>query len=93
MENLNSNLGGYCTWPTYDPPHCIGYENGEVREGFNIPCGRGHDVAVTFWTVCFFGCYFIAPIIVGVSLGIMYRTALKQERQMRRYGVTESQPK
>ena len=42
-KGLNSDEGGICFNSEYRPPHCIGVEDGEVREGFTIPCGRGDD--------------------------------------------------
>ena len=42
-ENLNDDGGGNCYAPVYEPPHCAGYSDGEVRDGFNIPCGQGRD--------------------------------------------------
>eukprot|EP00956_Cyclotella_meneghiniana_P004767 scaffold5867_cov25-Cyclotella_meneghiniana.AAC.1 len=41
-NSYNDVGGGDCaTTPIYNPPHYLGYEDGEVREGFTIPCGRG----------------------------------------------------
>ena len=44
-QNANAN-GGICNRPIYKPPHCIGYEDGNILEGFEIPCGCGRDGAV-----------------------------------------------
>ena len=49
MQNFNDKGTGICIAPVYEPPHCIGYEDGETRDGFDIPCGRGRDGAVIFY--------------------------------------------
>eukprot|EP00956_Cyclotella_meneghiniana_P020458 scaffold36249_cov36-Cyclotella_meneghiniana.AAC.3 len=54
-KNYNAGESGQCsTTPIYNPPHCQGYEDGEVREGFTIPCGRGRGEAfyLTFGGMC-----------------------------------------
>eukprot|EP00579_Thalassiosira_antarctica_P024422 CAMPEP_0201986796 /NCGR_PEP_ID=MMETSP0904-20121228/91460_1 /ASSEMBLY_ACC=CAM_ASM_000553 /TAXON_ID=420261 /ORGANISM="Thalassiosira antarctica, Strain CCMP982" /LENGTH=468 /DNA_ID=CAMNT_0048540873 /DNA_START=210 /DNA_END=1617 /DNA_ORIENTATION=- len=85
-QNLNTSMAGSCVVPVYDPPHCIGYEDGQVREGFEIPCGRGRDGAPTFALVYFFILTFGTPIVIGTSLGMLYRDLSKQEKRMARYG-------
>jgi len=35
-RNLNYDGWGMCNAPVYDPPHCTGYSDEEVREGFDI---------------------------------------------------------
>ncbi len=42
-KHLNDAGAGICTSPVYYPPHCYGYDVGEIRDGFEIPCGRGSD--------------------------------------------------
>jgi len=82
----NSSMDGSCIWPSYEPPHCIGYEFMEVREGFSIPCGRGRDSPEVFgYFITFFTLG--TPIFVGVILGIMYVHVRKQEKRMARFGV------
>ncbi|KAL7543858.1 hypothetical protein ACHAWF_007466 [Thalassiosira exigua] len=83
-KNYNSDEGGGCNVFTYNPPHCVGYENGVVREGFEIPCGRGRDEFLAYiWAPLL---AFPPPIIVGISLGMIYRSVSKQERVLSRYG-------
>jgi len=95
-KNDNDTGSGNCVYPVYDPPHCIGYDVGEVREGFDIPCGRGRDGAVLFVYVAFFVTFCVVPpIIIGMSFGMIYRAAKQQEQANLRYGVaafTNSQP-
>jgi len=85
-RNINDSGGGNCYAHVYNPPHCIGYEDGETREGFDIPCGRGHDGAVVFYYLTGFGTVFIVPVIIGTSLGMIYRSVSKQENNMASYG-------
>jgi len=70
----------------YDPPHCIGYEDGDIREGFTIPCGRGRDGAVLFAYLVSFITFLIVPCVIAISLGIIYRGVRQQEKKMARYG-------
>ena len=49
--------------PVYDPPHCQGYEDGEIPNGFEIPCGRGRD-GLEFAFHVIFAVYFLPPIIM-----------------------------
>jgi len=84
-QNIN-NGGGNCYAPVYRPLHCIGYEDGEIREGFDIPCGRGHDGAVLVYYGGLFTIMFVVPLIIGSSLGIIRMSVLKQENLMTRYG-------
>jgi len=87
-QGYNSNGIGSCLEPVYYPPHCIGYEDGQVREGFEIPCGRGRDGPSTIISyTAFFYAVFGSPIIVGVTLWMMHRHVSRQDRRMRRYGA------
>lgn len=89
-ENTNpsSGGGGNCYMPVYEPPHCIGYSDGEIRDGFEIPCGRGREGAVLFAYLAMFISTFVTPIIVGISLGMIYRTIRVQEMKLARYGAS-----
>jgi len=85
-QGYNSH-GVSCIDPVYHPPHCIGIEDGQVREGFEIQCGRGRDGPSTIvFAVGFFCLFFGSPTTVGVTLGMMYRHVSRQERRMGRYG-------
>ena len=37
----NGVAGGNCYPQPNPPPHCIGYEAGDIPKRYNIPCGRG----------------------------------------------------
>ena len=76
-QNTNDSGGGSCNYPVYQPPHCDGYEDGQIREGFEIPCGRGRDGAVLFYYLMAFTTYFIVPLIIIVFLGMIYRAVLQ----------------
>eukprot|EP00956_Cyclotella_meneghiniana_P018752 scaffold31518_cov56-Cyclotella_meneghiniana.AAC.8 len=85
-NNYNDGGSGECTiTPIYNPPHCIGYENGDVREGFTIPCGRGRgeELYLTTWIIV----PLIPPVVISVSLGMLYRHVSNQEKIMARYGT------
>lgn len=86
-KNINSDGEGICFIPVHEPPHCIGYEDGQIREGFEIPCGRGRDGAVLFAYLGFYLTLFAVPVIIGISLGMIYKSVLQQEKKLGRYGV------
>ena len=77
-----------------NPPHCIGYENGDTPEGaFSIPCGRGdggeNPILYLVTAIGGFGSVLIITptVIIGTML-LMYRTVSKIEERMRKYGVS-----
>mmetsp|Transcript_13479 Transcript_13479/g.28596 ORF Transcript_13479/g.28596 Transcript_13479/m.28596 type:complete len:362 (+) Transcript_13479:1-1086(+) len=88
FKGFNVSGTGSCHSLTYNPPHCIGYNDGEIREGFEIPCGRGNSsdgVRIFNYVTRLF--YLLAPlVIVTVSMLMIYRAVLVQERKIRRYG-------
>jgi len=87
-QGYNPYGGSACIAPTnYGVPHCIGIEDGEVREGFEIPCGRGGDGPSTIiFYVGFSFIIFWSPTTTSVTLGMMHRHVSRQERRMGRYG-------
>ena len=85
-KNLNNGGGGICYAAVYDPPHCSGYEDGQIPDGFVIPCGRGRDGLVGLFYGLMLMTLFVVPIVVGVSLIVIYRFVSKQERKNARYG-------
>ena len=84
---------GDCVLVPNDPPHCIGYENGDTPEGFSIPCGRGDGgenpilYLVTSPIVAFGSTLIITPTIIVGTMLLMYRSVSKIEKNMRNYGV------
>ena len=84
--NYNDVGTGACNSPVYDPPHCLGYEDGEVREGFTIPCGRGRGGEMMFrlWNLCL---TMFPPVIIFGSLGVLYESVRKQETRISRFGA------
>ena len=85
-QNLNDG-DGMCVVPVNEPPHCVGYEDGETREGFDIPCGRGRDGAVIFTYLNVGGTAFLVPLTIGISLGMIRRSVSNQENNMASYGA------
>ena len=75
--------GSGCLRATYNPPHCDGYKDGEVREGFTIPCGRGRKgeaVALLHGLIIMMA----VPVIILVLLGMMYKAIKDRQRAGRR---------
>ncbi len=88
IEGFNT-WGNTCFLVPHDPPHCIGYEDGKIIEGFSIPCGRGNG----FYKSIMFRLLTVAsqgppPIIIVTTMVMMYRTVIKIERKAARYGVS-----
>ena len=91
-HSLNGPNGGICFFEPYTPPHCIGYEVGEIPRGYTIPCGRGgedghaklRNFTVLVGNITILG---ISPLIIGASMITMYRSVSKVEKQMQNYGV------
>lgn len=87
-QNLNPNEEGECaTEPIYNPPHCMGYQHGDLRDGFEIPCGRGAGWTATFYYIVLFVVFVGVPIAICTSLFLMYRTVHGQESRTSTYGV------
>jgi hypothetical protein len=81
-----------CVVGPNDPPHCIGYENGDTPEGFSIPCGRGdggeNQILYLVTAIGGFGSTMIVtPAIIAGTMLLMYRSVSKIEQRMRNYGV------
>jgi hypothetical protein len=76
--------------PNY-PPHCIGFEDGYILEGFNIPCGCGNleskPFAYAIWFIGLFSVQALPPLVIICTMLLMYIFILKVERRMQRYGV------
>jgi len=89
-QNINASTDGQCLYSAFgDVPHCKGYKDGDVREGFSIPCGRGADSAfgISLWAVIYSVLTFLAPIMILVCLALLYAHVSKQERRMQQYGA------
>ena len=77
----------------YYPPHCIGYEAGDIPEGYSIPCRRGtwdghagllRMISVSIGNLLVL---IIAPLIILVTMTMMFRSVAKTEKKMQKYGV------
>lgn len=85
-ELINGAYSGTCAPIPHRPPHCFGVEDGVVVEGFTIPCGRGKDSVVLIYIFGIVG-FLLPPIIIGTSLFLIYKSVLKQEQRIGRYGA------
>ena len=84
MKGFNNvGFGGPCYPSTYHPPHCEGYENGMIPEGFTVPCGRGSDFYSKTSSLLL-----ITPIVIVGTMTSMYRTVRKIENNMQNYGAS-----
>ncbi len=87
-EQYNADDSGSmpCIMYYHYPAHCQGYGVGEIRDGFEIPCGRGLDGASTSSIIG--QTLLIIPILIMVgSLGVIYRSVRKREKKLEKYGV------
>jgi len=86
-KHYNDNGGGYCGFSNNNPYHCLGgYEIGETRDGFDIPCGRGfkgHVIVDILDNILLLG----SLVIIMISLRLIYRAVLTQEQKMDNYGL------
>ncbi len=85
--HYNSDAAGYCGGnKCHYPPHCHGYDVGEIRDGFEIPCGRGIEGADKAKFAITIAMFLPAIIMVG-SLIVIYVAVKQHERKMSAYGV------
>jgi len=84
-KSYNGSNGAYCFVDAYEPPHCIGYERGQIPEGFSIPCGRGRYARIIFFALS--PVVMSTPVVVFVTMTLMYRTVSTTENRIQRYGV------
>ena len=73
----------------YDPKHCEGYEDGIVPDGYTTPCGRGgtDSAGTTYFIPVFFpAVLFALPVIIIVTISLMYRTVVISENRLKKYG-------
>jgi hypothetical protein len=90
---FNGANGGTCFIDPYIPPHCIGYDVGEIPSGYSIPCGRGgeEDKHAVLRTISVSTAYFlvliVVPFVIVGTMITMYMSVSKIEQQMRKYGV------
>ncbi len=83
---FNENGSGNCVAPVYIARHCQGYDMGEIRDGFEIPCWRGIEGAGTI--LVFTSVSFMIPVVIIVaSLVVIYRAVKKVENKLAKYGV------
>ena len=93
--NYGGNTGGRntfgCYIAPYRPPHCVGFEDGHISDGYSIPCGRGDmrdkPVVTTIFWIGYYMIFAVVPILLFGSLVLIYREILMAERKMRRYGI------
>eukprot|EP00984_Skeletonema_dohrnii_P010250 scaffold3998_cov153-Skeletonema_dohrnii-CCMP3373.AAC.17 len=86
-KNYNTVYGGCTLTPVYDPPHCEGLEDGTVREGFTIPCGRGRNKSFFGWYSSIVLMVPPSPFIIIIAFGMIYWSVRKQEKMSGRYGA------
>ena len=71
----------------YRPPHCTGYKDGEIPDGYGIPCGRGgeKDILVLLFFILLTS--LITVVVIVISMAFMYRAVRASEKKMERYGT------
>ena len=88
-KNMNADVLGTCQQTLYSPPHCVGFEKGDIREGFKIPCYRGQlgPAGTKAYHASGYIINFGVPVIILATLTILYVFVKKQENKMTGYGA------
>ncbi len=86
-QHFNDDFSGLCYYPFHYPLHCQGYEVGEIRDGFEIPCGRGTEGAEIYYFFLFLSAAIPVNITIACLL-MIYRAVKEQERKASRYGAS-----
>lgn len=68
-DGIYANDGGVCSYIAIAPPHCEGYEDGEIPEGFEDPCRPG-GLTLIFNLMGLF--IILTPVVIGVSLVLIF---------------------
>ena len=84
MKNFNQSQT--CLPNSYNPKHCIGYEDGVIPDGYTVPCGRGGNTAVLALTIIHYPPLFGSIIVIVGSMFVMHRTVRKTEQAGLKYG-------
>ena len=84
--NLNHNGNGGCISPINNLPHCIGYQAGEIHDGFETPCYRGANTLIIL-SVFYVSTMAIPPILVIISMTMIYRSIVILENRMSKFSA------
>ena len=89
IEAFNTSTHIGCFIFSNRPPHCIGYEDGLILEGFTVPCGRGNQLEKPFGAavrnmgqVTIFA---LPPITIIATMVLMYRHVHQIEKKIQTY--------
>jgi len=86
IGGAHSQNAGFCSGVPIIPPHCYGYEDGEIPDGFEEACRTGL-FSILLGGIGALFTLFIPPIVIGSSLWMIYRRVSTNERRIARYGV------
>ena len=84
MKAMN-RYGPICTIKAYKPWHCEGCNDGVIPEGFVIPCGCGAN-APMLWHIFCSPILFGTPVVITITMSLMYHSVAKTERKRKSYG-------
>ena len=89
-DHFNDDNLGQCWKSEYEAPHCIGYERGQIRDGFQIPCGRGAASEITAFDQI--GAALIIPVMIlsPLPLVIIYCSVRRLESKVADAGKVAS---
>ena len=78
----------------YNPPHCEGFEAGEIPPGYKIPCGDGKEGNNTkgnylVYSLFTLPIYFATPVVLTVTMSMCYRKVLQNEKKALNYGANQ----
>ena len=83
--NYDDNLR-ICFQQPYNPPHCMGYKDGDILPGFLIPCGRG-KVSLGYVIISHIVTIVMTPLVIIVTMTMMHKIVRDSERKMLHYGA------
>ncbi len=85
-KHFNDDGYGSCYSPVHYPLHCVGYSVDEVRDGFEIPCGRGIEGAEAMVLYSIVSMFMVAVTVLA-SLALIFKAVRDQEKKLSKYGV------
>jgi len=85
--NAFNPFGSICWVTAHNPPHCrlSDSQNGQLPDGFSIPCGRGEKVARAMLLLFNIPINFIGPAAIIFTMTVMYYYVLAIEKKTEKY--------
>ena len=72
----------------YRPPHCVGYKDGEIPDGYEIPCGSGGEKSTRVIILLTAIMSVITIGVILISMALIYCAVRSNEKKMERSGTS-----